>query len=205
MKKKIIESIKIVVGTILGTGTVMYSMWYMLDVVLHPFAIILVLIVLFVVGIIISGVTMGYKGIIVVLGSFIFGLWGFSRYYNYTCNPNQADVELMRPMTQKISDYIVKNGIPESLRDIPDLPYGLEGCEKHQKNLEKCIFYKNNKEYESEIYILGDIYIEIYSKQTKTGLRYELTKNSSIKNWLISKSNIAFSSKNSGICKPWRQ
>ena len=130
---------------------------------------------------------------------------GFYTYAKYTCGPNRADVKVMKPMAEKISEYIVKNGIPESLKDIPDLPYGLVRCEKHQKNLEKCIFYKNNTEYESEIYILGDVYIEIYSKQTKTGLRYELTKNSSTKNWLINKSNIAFSSKNSGICNPMRQ
>ena len=130
---------------------------------------------------------------------------GFYAYAKYTCGPNRTDIKVMKPMAEAISNYIVKHDIPESLKDIPDLPYGIVRCERHQKNLEKCIFYKNNKEYESEIYILGDIYIEIYSKQTKTGLRYELTKNSSTKNWLISESSIAFSSKNSGICNPMRQ
>ena len=54
----------------------------------------------------------------------------FNLYVRHTCGPNSADVKVMKPMAEKISEYIVKNGIPESLKDIPDLPYALEECER---------------------------------------------------------------------------
>ena len=226
MKKKIIESIKIVVGTILGTGIVMYSMWFMLDMVLHPFMIILLLIVLFVVGIIISGVTMGYKGIIVVLGSFIFGLWGFSRYYNYTCNPNQADVEVMRPMAEKISDYIVKNGIPRSLKDIPDLPYKLKECKKEityrDENDQRMKYIPETlkREEKMEICTFKNITIRfrldknLKEKDAKWdgSLRMRSSSDTALYNSIEQNqenkfifNNIRFSGKKSGMCKAWRQ
>jgi hypothetical protein len=43
------------------------------------------------------------------------------------CGPNQSDVRVMKPMAEAISHYISKNGIPDSLEDIPNLPYKLSG------------------------------------------------------------------------------
>lgn len=46
------------------------------------------------------------------------------------CRPNYFTVKIATPMVKKISDYIVEYGIPESLDEIPDLPYELKGCER---------------------------------------------------------------------------
>jgi len=99
-------------------------------------------------------------------------------YVSHSCGPNSADVKVMKPMAEKISEYIVKNGIPKSLKDIPDLPYGLEGCKSEQTyykfdnkvfaNIEvplkkdaefkivkeKCHFKKKNRSY--YIHIIGE-------------------------------------------------
>jgi len=107
-------------------------------------------------------------------------------YVSTTCGPNRADVKVMKPMAEKISEYIVKNGIPESLQDIPNLPYGLEGCERKVEyskfnshelitekvdSKEKADFYhiseKCNFVYKSTLY-----YIELdegISKEIKNG------------------------------------
>ena len=134
----------------------------------------------------------------------VLELLGFNALYRHLCGPNSADVKVMKPMAEKISAYIIKNGIPKSLKDIPDLPYGLVGCKKVQENFEKCTFYQH-KQFEIEMYILGDIDIEAYSKTTETGLRYELYKKDNDTQWVLSRKDIAFSSKIDGICNPMRQ
>ena len=182
----------------------MLAVLYMVVGSISGFLYIPILVILLSIFIVVGG-KYGLKGVGVSILVFIVNLIIFNAYYNFTCGPNSADVKVMKPMAKKISDYIVKNGIPKSLKDIPDLPYELEGCEKKQKNLEKCIFHTNNREYEVEIYILGDTSIEIYSEKTKTGLRYKLKKNSSSNQWLIDEQDIKYSSKNSGICNPLRQ
>jgi hypothetical protein len=131
---------------------------------------------------------------------------GFYLFVKVCCGPSYSDAKLMQPMAEKISEYIVRHGIPESLKDIADLPYQLDRCEKKQENLEQCTFYKNKKRYKTEIYILGKMDIEIYSQKTQTGLRYELKKNTlNTTQWFIKRSNIIFSSKASGLCSQLRQ
>jgi len=72
-------------------------------------------------------------------------------YVSHSCGPNSADVKVMKPMAEKISAYIVKNGIPKSLKDIPDLPYRLERCKSKQT------YYKfDNKKF---------AYIEVFLKE----------------------------------------
>ena len=137
---------------------------------------------------------LGYLGVLV----------GYFFLVDFACGPNSHDVKIMKPQAKAIAEYIVKNGIPKSLGDIPNLPYELVECEHRQHNLEQCIFYRVNKKYRTEIYILGDIDIEIFSYETKTGLRYELNNNSN-KQWAVSKNDIVFSSKSSGICRTFRQ
>jgi len=133
------------------------------------------------------------------LAVWIIGLTVLNRI---ACGPNSHDVKIMKPEAKAIADYVVKNGVPKSLKDIPDLPYGLVECEHIQHNLERCIFYRNNAKYRTEIYILGDMSIEIYADKTDTGLRYDLNKYSN-NQWEISKSNISYSGKSSGFCAPF--
>jgi len=182
----------------------MWSVLYIAALTTPWFINIAILVVLFIVFVVVGGKE-GIKGVGISILIYIVSLVGFNYFYNYTCGANNAEVKVMKPMAQKISDYIVKNGIPKSLKDIPDLPYGLEECKKTQENLEQCIFYKNNKEYEAEIYILGNVYIEIYCKKTETGLRYELEKNTTSNQWIILEKDITYSSKSFGICDPMNQ
>jgi len=223
MKQQTREIIKIAVGILIGTVAVMGVMGFMLNMVLHPFIIILALIVLFVAGVIIAGVTMGYKGIIMVVGSFVFGWFGFNPYYHYACGPNSSDVKVMKPMAEKISEYIVKHGIPESLKDIPDLPYKLEGCEKEtvygpsmktyfteyaewQGNREVCNFKNITIRFEldkslKEKNAKWDGVLRMRSSSDTT-LYSSIEQNQDNK---FTFNNIRFSGKKSGMCKAWRQ
>jgi len=91
----------------------------------------------------------GFIGGAVVLLLLIWALLLLARFVS--CGPNSADVKVMKPMAEKISDYIIKNGIPESLKDIPDLPYGLVGCE--------------NTSYYDKFDAKISNYIKVYSKE----------------------------------------
>jgi hypothetical protein len=161
------------------------------------------------------------------LGLSIF-IGGFYVYAKMTCGPNSADVKVMKPMAEKISAYIVKNGIPKSLKDIPDLPYGLEGCErsevytKHRKIVylqqkastgnfdNKCYFLKKRNKYiiNSHFTYLYDSkecegMIEILNLNTETILRnsYKCVEDMKL---LMYKQTIG-SQKDDGICNPLRQ
>lgn len=46
------------------------------------------------------------------------------------CRPSYFTVKTATPMVKKIADHIVAHGIPESLEQIPDLPYELKGCKR---------------------------------------------------------------------------
>jgi hypothetical protein len=137
----------------------------------------------------------------------------FYLYVSYSCGPNSADVKVMKPMAQKISEYIVKNGIPESLKDIPDLPYGLEGCERsvvfikrmiakdikvnNSKNAtymvvkEKCKYIYKARIYEVRsyrekgfsLYKYDNITLRIYQYDSKTGVEYDLEYDTNYKKW----------------------
>jgi hypothetical protein len=140
------------------------------------------------------------------------------------CGPNSSDVKVMKPMAEKISDYIVKNGIPESLKDIPDLPYELKGCEKTEyyqnyksydyvskenaelhKVKEKCNL-KNIKiefgftEELNNLYIGGSIRMTSIN-ETVLNVYFNTKDN---KNFTFAKIDIG-SSKSSGICNPMKQ
>jgi hypothetical protein len=204
MKKSTTEVVKVLLASVAGTGMVIFGMWFMSGgvMLLPPWIVIPVFVLLFFVSVIVVGRKIHYKYILSVMASFVFGWFGFGALYKHTCGPNSADVKVMKPMAEAISSYIIKHGVPKSLEDIPGLPYRLEGCERKQENLEECYFNFKNNRYESELYVLGGIYIEIYNNVSQTGLNYSLRKNSEEK-WKISKK--AFGSNISGICNPMRQ
>jgi len=47
------------------------------------------------------------------------------------CRPSYSVVKTATPMVEKMADYIVKNGMPDSLEEIPELPYKLSKCKKN--------------------------------------------------------------------------
>jgi len=55
---------------------------------------------------------------------------GFYIFAKFCCAPNFFEVHTMLPMAKKVTSYIEKNTIPNSIKDIPDLPYELTGCKK---------------------------------------------------------------------------
>ena len=214
MKQQTTEIIKIIVGILIGTVAVMGAIGFMLSLALHPL-IIPILMMLFMVCLVIAMVMMGYKGIIVAIASFVFGWLGFNAYYHHACGPNSSDVKVMKPMAQKISAYIVKNGIPESLKDIPDLPYGLEGCERDKEfdYQENCkfkhkminIYFRHGKyTIDNKTYEEADLEMRhVVNNTTETGLLVDFKKKN---NSFIQLDKIKlYSGKTSGICKSWRQ
>jgi len=132
-------------------------------------------------------------------------LVSYHLYVSYKCGPNKKDVSVMKPMAEAISNYIVKNGIPKSLKDIPDLPYELEGCKYVEINVEQCFFKQKNKKYQTEMYLIAKsgVDISIRNNNIETGLRNSLKNKNN--QWFILKSNIAYSGNTSGICNPMRQ
>ena len=73
------------------------------------------------------------------------------------CRPDGEVVRVATPMVEKIADYIVEHGVPESLADIYDLPYELEGC-------------KVSVKYEKKI---GDKFIKVSSENEADYILYE--------------------------------
>ena len=124
--------------------------------------------------------------------------------YNKKCSPNKEDIAIMKPMAQKIADYIVANGIPESLENIPNLLYMVEGCEKEMPNVENCKLIENNIMYDIELYkySINEFSIKIFDKTSEVGLIYNLEEALNHK-WII-KEIKPYSSKTSGICNPMR-
>ena len=162
----------------------------------------------------------------VVLGIYIL-------YVVKTCGPNRTDVKVMKPMAEAISQYIMKNGVTQSLKDIQGLPYGLVGCDRQVeywktkitgaekvKNLndatgttvyENCKFIIENKTYYVNTISnyeknsnINEIDIHIGNKQSGTG---GLMVFSTDEHKIVSNHfKIKFSTgKTSGICNPMRQ
>jgi len=85
------------------------------------------------------------------------------------CRPDGEVVRVATPMVEKIADYIVKHGVPESLEDIPDLPYGFDGCkyrifDKERTSIEEeCYFFENDKKFNISYHVGVSVteYIEI--------------------------------------------
>jgi len=155
---------------------------------------------------------------------FVAFIIGFYLYVKLSCGPNLFDVRIMYPMAEKISQYIEKHGIPKSLKDIPDLPYGLEGCERSEEYLkgdnnggmektskgkailynvrEKCHF--KNIELSYWLQKDSDVSISItLSSKNRTYVDYGGGAEKDKK--IIFDIKTLGSSKTSGICNPMRQ
>ena len=147
-----------------------------------------------------SGVLVLVYVVTVVVGTMVF----FSQYEK-ECRPNEGDVKVMKPMGKVISNYIIKHGIPKSLKDIPDLPYALIGCNKSQENVEDCNFFLNEVRYDLTLYEyhIGSLSIKIKNRISKTGIYYNLKRNNRHSGWDLVKEK-AYSSKSTGICNPMR-
>ena len=147
-----------------------------------------------------------FGGAIVGTVVFLIAIWAMlvvARFFS--CGPNSADVKVMKPMAEKISEYIVKHGIPKSLKDIPDLPYGLEGCEYEESNYEKCYF--DEKKYSANIFIpYPPLYeIRLFAEKSKTVIYYDFEVNADGKFTLKTENSHIYSSNTNGICTQLRQ
>ena len=58
----------------------------------------------------------------------IIVVWGIGRLL--FCGPDKSIQQVTDPLATAILNHINAHGKPESLADIPDLPYRVEGCEK---------------------------------------------------------------------------
>jgi hypothetical protein len=172
------------------------------------FYILMGIVILFVISVIVTNKDKIHTIIIVTIGAFYL----FSKIY---CGPNYFDVRVMKPMAEKISDYIVKNGIPESLKDIPDLPYGLEGCERDKEfdYQENCkienkmmnLYFKHGKyTIDDKIYEEANLEMRhVVNNTTKTGLLMEFEKKN---NSFVQVDEVKiYSGKTDGICNSMRQ
>jgi hypothetical protein len=118
------------------------------------------------------------------------------------CGASLKDVSVMKPMAEAISNYIVKNGIPKSLEDIPDLPYELE-CGQSGK---ECSFRVKNAICDVSFYGLSNnkYQLDVFIKTVETGLAYSF-QNEKGKLFLLKDDSGAYSTKTTGICNPMRQ
>ncbi len=165
---------------------------------------------------------MKFLGWVVALPFIALALFIVARFVMY--RPDGEVVRVATPMVEKIADYIVEHGVPESLAEIPGLPYELEGCEgkidytnkrKPVNTIEKattgniyqkCIF---KKDYTVSLHFTffykekdctGSLKIENKYSET-VGITSYSCKNQSI----IEKKTIFGSGKISGVCSPMKQ
>ena len=146
----------------------------------------------------------GWKKILLTFVGFIVALGLFNLYVNKTCGPDSKDVEIMTPQAEAISNYILKNGIPESLTDISGLPYSLENCKWIEVNNEWCTFNVSGIKYSTDFYFLdSSISIKVYNRTNETGILFGFKKEKTGK-WSIRKKLTPYSTKNDGVCNPLR-
>jgi hypothetical protein len=136
----------------------------------------------------------------------LLALFAFARFVS--CGPDREVVRVAKPVAQIIADDIVKNGIPESLKDIKGLPYELEGCKRkviYQKDSyeevkrkeeadyvireERCYFKKKRKSYEIWLWFIennlnnkrshGTVTINNKESYTELETRFRVEENNS--------------------------
>jgi hypothetical protein len=160
----------------------------------------------------------GWKRILVAFVGFVVVIGLFNSYVMKTCLPNAKDVEIMTPQAEVITNYILKNGIPKSLAEIPDLPYRLENCEREllykqyrkvgyieeefeEKNREgakgevlreKCEFRQDNRTYDVKIRFSA-MYRNVYIESNNTSSSKNIFNSEILRK---GKGNLVFYNKN---------
>ena len=142
------------------------------------------------------------------------------------CRPSYSVVKTATPMVEKMADYIVKHGMPDSLEQIPHLPYKLNECKKNivywtskrprkivnnkQESdyaviSEKCSFSQNSDIFNVELLyseedgeISGDLDIELCKTSVGTSFEYQDGK-------LIAVGIGSSFDNRFGFCKPFKQ
>lgn len=143
----------------------------------------------------------GWKRILIVFVGFLVVIGIFNTYVTKTCGPNAKDVEIMTPQAEAISNYIHKNGIPESLAKIPNLPYPLKSCKRSSHKYEECIFYMNTNKYNITTAILPNFFnVRLVNLESATGINTDLIYDEQNKTWSLEKNNIAYSNRNKSFC-----
>ena len=147
------------------------------------------------------------------------------------CRENYFTVKTATPMVEKIADYIVVNGVPESLDKIPDLPNELDECKKnisYEKEVdldnikvnskeksdfsiieEKCNFFYKGKKYKvwfwfAKHYTYLDRThgkLDIRSNKTSVGTSFEVDEKNTLKHDI---SGSSFDNR-FGFCRQFRQ
>jgi hypothetical protein len=164
------------------------------------------------------------KFIVGTIGMIVITIVAFIGLRVFFCGPDQADLRVMKPMAEAISDYIIKNKIeqmPKSLVEIPNLPYMIKNCRKdYTLDRYKCNFISKDRIYEISYRQVWDtaspqahfIYLRIYQYQSETGVEYDLKYDKKLRKWIIPnylgerhKSIRIYDNKTSGICNPMRQ
>jgi hypothetical protein len=133
----------------------------------------------------------------------------------------------MKPMAEAISSYIIKHGVPKSLRDIPGLPYRLEECEREEEYLklengdmqpsdftkadlynfkEKCHFANIQLQFWMQKEPKEKHHTTVSLKMVSSGRTFfeaglAMNKNGKF----IKLDNLIGSYKNTGICNPMKQ
>ena len=141
------------------------------------------------------------------------------------CRPSYSVVKTATPMVEKMADYIVKHGMPDSLEDIHDLPYVLNGCKKtiiywNDHDIVKeikdaewieikgtCTFLNKGKTFNVNLRltkfvnkIFDDGEIDISSDKTSVGIGFKMLDGKLIHD----KASSSFDNR-SGFCRQYRQ
>jgi len=135
-------------------------------------------------------------GWIIAIPFILLALFAFARFVS--CGPDREVVKVAKAVAKIIADDIVKNGIPESLKNIKGLPYELEGCKRKVKYYidtfdsemvetrkeadftiinESCYFIKGKKSYSLSLRFVDNYKyqdrsngeIDIFNSETYTG------------------------------------
>lgn len=174
----------------------------------------------------------GVKRVLLTFAGFLALIGLFHLSVVNICGPNAEDVAVMKPQAEVIAKYVLEDGIPESLAQIPHLTYKLEGCKKkvtYKKQTvpvvavekkeeadfaiieEECVFMNQNKKYDVSIFFtddykdtIGSGKLSMRNWQSETAIRY-MFDGIEGNRFIIGNKPHFYSFKTSGICNPMRQ